>query len=510
MNRQLDVVFIRGDAQKAIYQALANKFTAIEPCTWSLLLAESCRSMGYGVAIIDCIAEGLDHQAAVQRIRDLNPRLVCFVTYGQNPNSGTTQMEATIELASLVKECYPEYPIMSIGTHTSSLPHEVLDYKCFDFIAYNEGVKCLHSLLSTDLKTELDKVPALGWKDNGFNRLNNGAGSLVSTNEMDHLLPGYAWDLLPLKEKPLDVYRCHNWFNFYKEEGRSPYAAIYTSLGCVKKCEYCMINIVNRTDSSDGVHAANSSVMRYWSPEWAFRQIDKLMKMGVYNIRISDELFFLNRRYYEPLLNSIIDAGYGDTFRTWTYSRIDTVKEEYLELFRKAGVKFLAYGIEAGNRNVRLEASKGLFKDVDISHIVKMTQDAGICSGNNFIFGLPEDTIETMQETLDLALELNGEFTNFYHCLALPGSPLYYEAKQRGWDMPKTFSGYSFHAYDAVPLPTKYLSGADVIRFRDQAWSKYFDRPSFHDLIEKKFGKSAVDGLKEQCKIKLKRKVLGD
>ena len=53
---------------------------------------------------------------------------------------------------------------------------------------------------------------------------------------------------------------------------------------------------------------------------------------------------------------------------------------------------------------------------------------AGINIIGNYIFGLPEDTAETMQETLDLALDLNCEFANFYSAMAYPGSPLYEQA----------------------------------------------------------------------------------
>ncbi len=70
---------------------------------------------------------------------------------------------------------------------------------------------------------------------------------------MDVDLPGYAWDLLPYKSQPLDLYRAHFWHAEFNHDLRTPFAAIYTSLGCKFKCDFCMINIVNRTDNADGV-----------------------------------------------------------------------------------------------------------------------------------------------------------------------------------------------------------------------------------------------------------------
>src|SRR5437667_443212 len=85
-----------------------------------------------------------------------------------------------------------------------------------------------------------------------------------------------------------------------------------------------------------------------------------------------------------------------------------------------------------------------------------------ICVIGNFIFGLPDDDVQTMQQTLDLALELNCEFANFYSAMAYPGSPLYLMAVQNGWELPAAWSGYSQHSYDCLPLRTEKISAGEV------------------------------------------------
>lgn len=506
------VLFVNSNAQGTIYQGLADRFTAIEPPVWSLLLAGACRAKGYGVAILDCIAENLSFDESVERINEVKPDLVCFVTYGPNPNSGTTQMTGTIKVAQLLKEKYPSYKIMSIGSHTSALPHEVLNYTCFDFISYNEGVKCLLALLETDFEKNLYKIPALGWKDyeTGINRLNPGVGSLVSTEEMDHLMPDYPWELLPYKEKLLDLYRAHNWVPGYIEGKRTPYAAIYSSLGCQFSCQFCMISVVNRTDPTEGIHAGHSSTMRFWSPERTLKEIDKLLALGVQTLRFSDEMLLLNKKYYVPIFEGMKARGLENQISSWCYSRVDTVNKRFLDLAREAGIKYLAIGIESASQDIRLEITKGSFKDVNITDISKLIEDHGINVAANYIFGFPHENIEHLQKTLDLAISLNSTFANFYCNTALPGSAMYYEAKTNNWKLPDTFEGYSFHSYDTVPLPTKYLTGAEVLKFRDEAWLKYFSRPEYHDVLRTKFGEEAVKNVKDQCEIRLKRKVLGD
>jgi len=325
---------------------------------------------------------------------------------------------------------------------------------------------------------------------------------------MDKDLPGYAWDLLPYNNKPLDLYRAHFWHAEFDHSKRTPFAAIYTSLGCNFGCDFCMINIVNRVDNSDEVNASHSRGMRFWSADWVIRELRKLSRLGVKTLRISDEMFFLNRKYYRPILEKIIEEGLE--FNMWAYSRVDTVRESELPLFKKAGVNWLALGIEAGNQNVRQEVSKGSFKEVNIRNVCKTIQDADIKIISNYIFGFPDDNLETMNETLDLALELNTEMANMYPCMALPGSPMYHTALENDWNLPDTFEGFAFLSYESRPLPTKYLSAKEVIKFRDEAWEKYFTNEKYLSLVETKFGIQQRKNVEDMASIKLKRQILED
>ena len=194
----------------------------------------------------------------------------------------------------------------------------------------------------------------------------------------------------------------------------------------------------------------------------------------------------------------------------WAYSRIDTVKNEYLKVLKDAGVNWLGLGIESGNRAVRRDVIKGKFKEIDISDICNKIEDAGIEVAANYIFGLPEDNYETMKETLNLSLEINASMSNFYSAMAYPGSTLYLEAIKNGWELPKTYSGYSQHSYDCTPLPTNFISNKDVLEFRDKAFNLYYTNKLWIDKIEEKFGKDTIKIYKDMIKHKLKRLILGD
>ena len=244
-----DVVFINPANSNEIYQSLSNEYSAIGTPYWALLLAESCRSKGYKVEIVDVLAEKLDDETFVKRIEEINPRLITFCVYGENVNGGTPQMEGAIRLSKLLTF---GKPISFVGSHVQALPYKVLyEEESIDIVFTNEGVYSLWEILKLpDIWDGYENVKGIGFRKDGKPFLNE-PQKIVPQERMDIDLPGYAWDLLPYKEKPFDLYRSPMWHAEYDEEKRTPYASIYTSLGCVFQCEFCMINIINRDDNEE-------------------------------------------------------------------------------------------------------------------------------------------------------------------------------------------------------------------------------------------------------------------
>lgn len=223
----LDVLFINPNSSTTAYQDLAKIYSAIEPPTWALLLAESCRSKKFNVAILDCDAERLSLDESIQRIIQLKPRLITFVVYGQNPNSGTTNMVGALSLAKTIREYEIKIPISFVGSHTSALPMEVLSYSYVDIVFLNEGVYALHNLLKSNLGSDLAFIKGIGYKKIGPANFMlptlNPPERIVPQELMDLDLPGYAWDLLPYNKKPLDLYRAHFWHGNFNHDERTPF-----------------------------------------------------------------------------------------------------------------------------------------------------------------------------------------------------------------------------------------------------------------------------------------------
>ena len=504
----LDILFIHPNASKKIYQGLSNDHSAIDPPIWAGMLANHCRNKNFNVQILDCEVEKLDYLTSVKEIIKIKPRIACFVVYGQQPSASSQNMEGAIATSEELKLSDPEIKILFVGGHVSALPNETLtNEKSIDFIALNEGVYAISNLLKVEnLNDEkyLNKVKGIGFRNKDNQIVINESEIIVPKKLLDIDLPGIAWDLLPSLKK----YRTAGWHSWSNNSDKQPFAALYTSLGCPYTCSFCMINIINRTDSSENISSQDSNIFRWWSPEFIIRQFDYFAKQGVKNIKIADELFVLNPNHFMKICDMIIERKYN--FNIWAYSRIDTCKPEYLEKLKKAGVNWLGLGIENPSSVIRKEVHKDAFKNVKIIDIINSIGNAGINVAANYIFGLPEETKESLEFTYNFAEETNTEMVNFYSAMAYPGSPLYLESKKKNIILPKTYSGYSQHSYDTQNLPSANLSASEILAFRDKAWNKYHTNSKYLKLLESKFGMNAINNLKATTKIKLKRKLLGD
>jgi len=504
----IDILFVHSNASLEIYQGLAQRHSAIEPPIWAAMLANAVRARGHSTQILDAEAERIDYLRAAARIGEYKARIVCFVVYGQQPSASTQNMAGACATAHEFRKLHPDAFIMFVGGHVAALPEETLQREaCIDAVCQNEGVYTICDLLQVaDLgdEAQLANVKGFCWRGTDGRVRTNAPSAIVARADMERDLPGMAWDLLP----PLGRYRTAGWHSWSNDSVKEPFAALYTSLGCPYRCSFCMINIINRTKPGLEITSADSNLLRTWSPEFVIRQFEHIAAQGVRNVKIADELFVLNPNHFERICKLIRERGYD--FNIWAYSRVDTCKPRHLESLRRAGVRWLGLGIENPNETLRREIHKDGYHDVRIVDLIRMIRDADICVGGNYIFGLPDDTEASMQDTLEFALANQTDMVNFYCAMAYPGSPLHLQARKQGIALPQTYSGYSQHSYDMLCMSNAHLAAEQIVRFRDYAWTAYNSNESYLSMLEKKFGRPARKDLEDTLKVRLKRKLMGD
>jgi radical SAM superfamily enzyme YgiQ (UPF0313 family) len=453
------------------------------------LFATYLLKQGLRVAIYDVPATRESAEAAVASMLELyRPALSVLVVYGLQPSASTQNMTSAGKIARLLREG-SDSRILMTGTHPSALPERTMREEAVDFVCDREGPVTIAKVLAAIAAgvTDFSDIPSLWSRRDQLIVAPTQSELLIA--DLDGEMPGVAWDLLDMSR-----YRAHNWHCFDHIDERTPYASIHTSLGCPYRCNFCCINAPFGKPS-----------YRMWNPETVVREIDQLVeRYGVKNIKFVDEMFVLNRRHVLGICELLIQRGYD--LNIWAYARVDTVKDDMLDQLRAAGFNWLCLGIESGSADVRDGADK-VFNTEDITQVVRKIQGAGIRVLGNYIFGLPDDTPKRMQDTLDLALDLNCEFANFYSAMAYPGSALYRMAVEQGQALPSDWAGYSQHSFHSLPIANQHLSSAEILRFRDQAFQRYYTAPGYLRMVRDRFGAPVVDHLQRMVAIPLPRQI---
>jgi len=267
------------------------------------------------------------------------------------------------------------------------------------------------------------------------------------------------WDLLPMKK-----YLAHNWHCLHDIEHRDRYAVLYTSYGCPFDCSFCNIHTIY-----------GGRKVYYRNPVDVANEVDYLVQnYGIKNLKLCDEIFTLNHKHVLAVCELIKKYH----LNIWAYARVGTVTPVILKAMKRAGINWLAYGFESANENVLNGVAKAY---EDIYETVKMTREAGIHIMGNFIFGLPDDTWITMEQTYQLAKKLQCEYVNFYCAMAYPGSKLY-KGDDTDW------AHYDQYSPMMKPMGNSKLTPQQVMDFRNHAFIRYFTDEHYLHMIEHKFG----------------------
>lgn len=465
--KDVDLLLVNPGNRLEQFAGLNELATVAQPLGIAMIAAY-VRRHGYSVAIIDAEAEFWTPEETVKEIEKYRPLLIGLTAF-------TTKMTAAGKILRLVRERMPRMVSTVIGGHhVSAIPKRTLKEEAVDFVVKGEGFYPIVSLLEMITGNAPQTIKGLWFQQNSTIM---GYGQADVVQHLDSL-PFAAWDLLPMEK-----YRAHHWQAWgHDVSDLSGFAVLYTSLGCPFDCSYCSVNVVY------GKHFT-----RYRSPEKVVEELELLVeKYGVKYVEIIDDTFTLNDRRVEKLCDMIARRGLGEKVRAWCFARADRVSNRLMDKMRRAGIEWVFMGFESGKdlilKNINKQQTvEQIKKAVDIVH------DGGIHVGGNYVYGLPGETFESMQETLDLAKELNTEYANHFIIMAYPGTKLYEVALQKGYPLPERWGQYGFFAPDAIPMRTEELAPQDIVEFRDNAFKEYFSSERYQSMIKRKFGQEAVD-----------------
>ena len=240
MKNSLDVLLVHPNASKKIYQDLSKDFSAYEQPIWAGMIASYLNNKGYNADVLDCEVNQLTQEESAEKIRDLSPRIICMVVYGQQPSASAQNMHGAEKLMQNLKGL--NITRIYVGIAPSALPERIISHDKEVLVCRGEGPKTLEHLLSVKdhtSPTDLEKVPGLSYY-NWKTKETDNTPSAPMISDLDNEIPHMSWDLMPMTK-----YRTANWHSWTNEvdpNNQMPFASLYTSLGCPYACSFCCIN----------------------------------------------------------------------------------------------------------------------------------------------------------------------------------------------------------------------------------------------------------------------------
>jgi anaerobic magnesium-protoporphyrin IX monomethyl ester cyclase len=323
-------------------------------------------------------------------------------------------------------------PVIAGGLHPTFSPEEVLGSPGFDYVCMGEGEEAM-----------LDLVAALvagGATDRIANIWKRGApkpGMRVPIDPLDRL-PFMARDLL---------------------DEITGVVHMTTQRGCPFPCTYCAARMYNQLYDQLGAEYG-----RRRSHESVLTELAGLRAAGKLGYVIFlDDTFTINHGWVKEFCKV-----YGERLRApfCLHARVETVSAPLLQMLKNAGCDQITYGVESGSERVRRQVMHRPVTNQRFRDVFQWTRDAGIRLTANFMLGLPGETRDDLQQTLDLAEELGVADFGYFVFYPYPGTALFHTCKEKGYLPEDYLERPANHRQSILRLPD--LTDDDIGEFYDK------------------------------------------
>jgi len=397
---------------------------------------------GHKVSIIDPLVEELDFDTTIQKILDTNPHIV-------GTSATTPVIVNALEVLQAVK--LKDRSIWTVigGPHISATAFQTLsdNIDFLDFVTIGEGEHTISELVNKLESRNFDNIKGLG-----FVKTQN-----IVINECRE--PEKNLDIFPFPARNLfSVSKYINTIRFNQDE--TPHISLTSSRGCVGKCTFC------------GSNTTWGRFARFRSPQNIINEIIECNKLfNSEHFIFVDDTFTTNRNHLKSICTKITELPFK--LQMFCSSRVDTIDREKLEYLKKAGCYCVTYGIESGDDDILQLMGKHTNVSM-IKNAIKMTKEVGIQTHGSFIIGNYNDTRETIQKTIQLAIDLELDQVQFSILVPLPGTICYDLAKQENSFRcnPTDFKSF-FWYYSVVANMTKDVMDSELIDLQKEAYFKW-------------------------------------
>jgi len=437
----IDVLLINPPYYKDIFSKSKVR-SAIAPGATALGLASVAGGViesGHTVKILDLNIEKDPDKCLVDVLKELNPRYAGIT-------STTPLIKKVYELTDIIKSINRDISVVAGGPHPSALPLEVLEESKIDCVVRGEGDFVLSSIIEKGFSTE---IPNLYFKRDGRIFKSNEQNYVV--NDIDKL-PFPAYELFDIRKyvQPRISAR------------KSPVGYLETSRGCYGKCIFCNKNI-------------HGCQMRMKSPARVIGEIERLLRLGFREIHIIDDVFTADMKRAQTICEEIIHRKLKFSWYPRGGIRVDRVNAELLKVMKRAGCYRIPFGIESGSQRIIDIIGKHITLE-QAEKAVKLAKEAGLETECYFMIGLPGETVDDINKTMEFSIKLNPDYAKFAVTIPLPGTSMFESMEKKGQIKTRDWSKFNFSASPKELYNHDTLSWEMIDNYYNMLHRKYYFR----------------------------------
>ena len=322
-------------------------------------------------------------------------------------NTATPTLKNDCSVAEAIKKQRPETKIGFVGAHPMVLPEETLKSSwAIDWVGRKEfDYTCKEVAEGRDLST----INGLSYKDKNGKIVHNPERELIQNlDELPWVADVYKRDV-----------KIENYFNGYLKH---PYISLYTGRGCPALCTYCL------WPQTIGGHRYRTRSPQNVAGEMAY--LKKLFPQ-VREFFFDDDTLTANLPRAREIAKLIAPLGVE-----WSCNSRANLDYDTIKFFKDHGLHMFLVGYESGNDEILKNMKKGV-NTAKMRAFTKACHQAGVPIHGCFMLGLPVETKETIEQSINFAKELDVFSIQVSLAAPYPGTELYEQAKANGWFIKK-------------------------------------------------------------------------
>jgi anaerobic magnesium-protoporphyrin IX monomethyl ester cyclase len=419
---------------------LPSSYAYKQPILGVSYISSYLKAHGHECRILDANFNSWGYQELIKKVEEYQPEIVGITAM-------THEIVQAHQAAAALKEKNKALMVAVGGCHITALPKRTLeDFPHFDYGVYGEGEKTMLELVDKGVHGNLEEILGLVFRKSDKRVIVNPPRPELTPEELNSM--PYP-DFEEYYHSPRAL------------AGKSKYYVLFSSRGCPFNCAFCM-QVLGRKLRRRSAASIMGEI--YYAME----------KFAAHTIDFSDEIFLFNSKETRELLQKFIDSGLPERLEWSALTRANMVTADLIDMAKQAGCIRLAMGVESGNDDILRTINKKITVQ-QIERAAEIIRAAKIPLVTYYILGHPDETLDTVKQTVDLACRLKSEQIYIGLMVPYPGTQVFKWAQkgEHGYKLLSTdwakYDKYGGQALELEGLPLRILE-----QWQRKALIKYY------------------------------------